>query len=67
MATEDDDLESYAKIQEQQLKAQIVELKASSTIECVDCGEPIPQARKQAAPWAIRCIDCEEEYSRWLK
>ncbi|UVK45355.1 TraR/DksA C4-type zinc finger protein [Mesorhizobium sp. AR07] len=24
-----------------------------------DCGEPIPDARRQAVPNAIRCIDCE--------
>lgn len=24
-----------------------------------DCGEPIPDARRQAMPRATRCIDCE--------
>jgi len=32
---------------------------AQST-ECIDCGEPIPQARRQAAPWAKRCVYCQE-------
>jgi len=29
---------------------------------CIDCGELIPKARRQAVPGCIRCIDCQEEY-----
>lgn len=25
---------------------------------CIDCGEPIEEARRAAAPFARRCIDC---------
>lgn len=28
--------------------------------ECADCDEPIGEARLRAAPWARRCIDCQE-------
>jgi DnaK suppressor protein len=31
---------------------------------CTDCGEAIPERRLQAAPWALRCIACEEERER---
>jgi len=27
---------------------------------CVDCQEPIPQARRLACPWAVRCVDCQK-------
>jgi len=31
---------------------------------CADCGEPIPPARRQAYPMAIRCIECQERAER---
>lgn len=27
--------------------------------ECVDCGYVIPVGRRQAAPWATTCIECQ--------
>jgi phage/conjugal plasmid C-4 type zinc finger TraR family protein len=27
---------------------------------CIDCGEEIPEARRQARPGCIRCIHCAE-------
>ena len=27
---------------------------------CVDCGQPIPEKRLQALPWAARCVKDEE-------
>lgn len=32
--------------------------------DCEDCGEPIPAARRQAFPAAIRCIECQEIFER---
>jgi RNA polymerase-binding transcription factor DksA len=29
--------------------------------QCAACGQPIPQARLRAMPYALRCIDCEEK------
>jgi phage/conjugal plasmid C-4 type zinc finger TraR family protein len=26
--------------------------------DCADCGQPIPPARRAAAPGALRCIHC---------
>lgn len=34
-------------------------LKGDGTDECIDCGEAIPLARKQAMPNATRCINCQ--------
>lgn len=36
----------------------------SGTPEYVDCGDHIPEARKLAAPFARRCIHCQEEFER---
>ncbi len=27
--------------------------------DCIDCGDEIPTARRQAAPWATTCIGCQ--------
>ena len=67
MATEDDGLENYARVQDDQLKAKQVDLTPSAAIDCDECGIKIPLARKAAAPWAIRCIDCEEMHATKLK
>ena len=30
-----------------------------SLTECLDCGDPIPEARRLAAKGCERCIDCQ--------
>nr|WP_319491818.1 TraR/DksA C4-type zinc finger protein [uncultured Desulfobacter sp.] len=32
--------------------------------ECIDCGEPIPLARRKAMPGCCRCIPCQEAFER---
>jgi DnaK suppressor protein len=34
--------------------------------ECVNCGEPIPEKRLAAMPWARYCIKCQELQERGL-
>jgi phage/conjugal plasmid C-4 type zinc finger TraR family protein len=29
---------------------------------CIDCGEPIPEARQRALPGCRRCIECQQRY-----
>lgn len=29
---------------------------------CIDCGEPIEAARRAAAPWAVRCLHCQQDF-----
>jgi len=31
---------------------------------CIDCDEPIPEARRRAVPGATRCISCQTEFER---
>jgi len=35
--------------------------------ECEDCGEPIPEARQQASPGCIRCVNCQRDYEMTIK
>ena len=53
---------------EQTLNADLAKLHAAASghgqAVCADCGEPIPAARRQAFPAAIRCIDCQTDYER---
>lgn len=30
--------------------------------DCQDCGEPIPEARRQAVPGVRRCVACQEAH-----
>ncbi len=32
-----------------------------SAVDCIDCGEPIPEARRQALQGVQRCVDCQEK------
>lgn len=32
---------------------------------CHDCGTEIRPERKQAAPFARRCLDCQTEQEKW--
>jgi phage/conjugal plasmid C-4 type zinc finger TraR family protein len=31
-----------------------------AVLECDDCSDPIPEARRRANPAATRCVDCQE-------
>lgn len=33
--------------------------------DCLDCGEEIPQARREASPGCRRCLDCQNLYENW--
>jgi phage/conjugal plasmid C-4 type zinc finger TraR family protein len=35
--------------------------------ECLDCEEPIPEARRNAVPGCERCIDCQDALENDLK
>lgn len=36
----------------------------NDTFECVDCGQPIGEKRKQALPHAVRCVGCQWQWER---
>jgi len=31
---------------------------------CLDCGEPIPEARRKAVPGCTRCVTCQTEFEQ---
>lgn len=38
------------------------EYQGESNYECDDCGDPIPEARRQAVPGCTRCVWCQEYF-----
>lgn len=36
---------------------------------CLDCGSPISPERRAAAPFAVRCVECQaqHEHERWSR
>jgi phage/conjugal plasmid C-4 type zinc finger TraR family protein len=45
-------------------KAMPTEPPGVSAYECEDCGDEIPEARRQAVPGCTRCIYCQEYFER---
>lgn len=43
------------------IEAALNRIEAGTYGQCMDCGEPIPEARLHAAPQALRCIVCQEK------
>lgn len=35
-----------------------------TSLQCWDCGEDIPRARREAVPGVKYCIDCQEDHDR---
>jgi len=38
--------------------------KGASRMECIDCEEEIPEARREAVPGCTRCVECQEGAER---
>lgn len=45
----------------------LVHLPPDAAVECVECGDEIPKARRDAVPWSRLCIDCAELRERESK
>ncbi|QEY23520.1 MULTISPECIES: TraR/DksA family transcriptional regulator [Neisseriaceae] len=45
-------------------KARRFETVDASTYECEDCGDTIPEARRQAVRGCTRCVLCQEYFER---
>jgi phage/conjugal plasmid C-4 type zinc finger TraR family protein len=39
-------------------------LRGESLTHCEDCGDAIPEARRQAVPGVRRCVPCQSEADR---
>ena len=56
--------ESHDAARQRQIENARRALKGSGARHCADCGEPIPEARRRAAPFARRCAACQSERER---
>jgi len=62
------DADMAAEIIEEQDAAMALEIEQRRIAEesqegspyCVECGLPIPEARREALPWATLCVPCKE-------
>lgn len=67
---EDDDnvVAASEAIVEQQTEAAIAEIRATlqgeGAKDCIDCGDEIEAARREAMPSAVRCVRCQDQYER---
>src|ERR687885_607336 len=41
-------------------------IEAGEYGECVNCGEPVPEKRLEAVPWARYCLKCQDLQERGL-
>lgn len=46
---------------EQAIAAHRIDRNAVSATRCVECGDDIPQARREAVPGCRTCASCQEE------
>lgn len=60
--------EQSIKVNEQALLTQVEEalkrIEQGTYGKCVVCGQPIPEKRLEAIPWAARCVKDEEQIER---
>lgn len=45
---------------EQAIAAHRIDRNAVSATNCIDCGDNIPQARREAVPGCRTCADCQQ-------
>lgn len=63
MADEADTAQAENEFIEAQRRKAQAEPPENVPADCRDCGERIPQARREAVPGAVRCVDCAELYA----
>jgi DnaK suppressor protein len=49
-----------------EIEAALLRIKKGEYGMCASCGEPIPDARLKALPWARVCVKCAERRSNGL-
>lgn len=37
---------------------------AVTALVCLECGCDIPQARREALPGVMRCVDCQQDFEK---
>lgn len=66
-----DIIDTAAEIEELQRNAALsthrINRNAVSAEYCIECGDPIPEARRQAYPGCTMCVSCLEESELRMK
>jgi len=52
------ELDARFRRQALELQKRISAFNGQSRSTCIDCGDQIPEARRQILPGCIRCIEC---------
>jgi len=57
----DDSLEENAGAIVQEIDAALERIDEGTYGTCVNCGQPIPEERLEAVPYAVLCVTCKRE------
>jgi len=65
MSNEADMVAEFREVQEVAVALEIEQRRIAEEFQegspyCVECGLPIPEARREALPWATLCVPCKE-------
>lgn len=60
----DDSLEENAGLIVREIDAALARIDTGRYGVCVNCGEPIPEERLAAVPYAVLCVSCKREEER---
>lgn len=65
-----DDMDQVQNLNEQFRRQAVDDVRRNarpqpSRFDCLDCEEPIPDARRHAVPGCKRCIDCQQLHENW--
>jgi phage/conjugal plasmid C-4 type zinc finger TraR family protein len=52
------ELDARFRRQALELQKRVSSYGGESRTNCLDCGDPIPEARRKILPGCIRCIEC---------
>lgn len=62
------ELEAAEAVVDKERAAHIARIRAGLAEEgeedCIDCGRPIPEARRRVLPSAERCVPCQTKFER---
>lgn len=59
---DDDEAErAMIRVEEQIALARSLLPHGPGTLNCIDCGNPIPEARRKALPGVVHCVECKAD------
>ena len=57
---------AYAEVHERETRVRRIQnaVRPAGAVACEECDAEIPAARRKAAPFATRCLHCQELHER---